>query len=246
VAEYKKFQQQTIVQQVMDEVKNMIASGKLKPGDRIPTETELSQMFGIGRSTVREAIKIFQYLGILKSSTRKGTFVCDYSNISVEAITWSILLRTNEIFELVELRDVIEGRSVIVLAEKARSDPKGTEPVIAELENQIERMADAMQRSSIEELSDADYEFHKIVVNSCDNGVFSSIYETLRSFMREEIHKTNLLETARSSGFAEHKIILACIKTGDSRGAARAFQIHINGIRDQLRQSLDIPSSQRG
>ena len=242
MVEVKKFKQQTIVQQVMDEVKNMIASGQLKPGDRIPTETELSQMFGIGRSTVREAIKIFQYLGILKSSTRKGTIICDYSNISVEAISWSILLRTNEVFELVELREVIEGRSVIVLAEKVRSDPKGTEPVIKELENQVDRMSEAMQKSSIDDLSDADYEFHKIMVDSCDNGVFSSIYDTLRAFMREEIRKTNLLETARSSGFAEHNMIVDCIRAGDPSGAARAFQVHINGIRNQLRQSLNIKS----
>lgn len=242
--EPKKFKQQTIVQQVMDEVKNMIASGQLKPGDKFPTETELSQMFGIGRSTVREAIKIFQYLGILNSSTRKGTFVCDYSNISVEAITWSILLRTNEIFELVELRDIIEARSVAVLAKKVRSDPEGTKSIIRELENQISRMSEALDRYSMDDLSDADYEFHRIMVESCNNGVFSSIYETLRSFMREEIRKTNVLEAARSRGFAEHKMILDSIRTGDPIEAAKAFQEHIEGIRDQLRQSLELSSEQ--
>ena len=241
--EPKRFKQQTIVQQVMDEVKNMIASGQLKPGDRIPTETELSQMFGIGRSTVREAIKIFQYLGILKSSTRKGTFVCDYSNISVEAITWSILLRTNEIFELVELRDVIEGRAVVGLAEKVRSDPEGTGPIIKELENQVSRMSEALDRYSMDDLSDADYEFHRIMVESCNNGVFSSIYDTLRSFMREEIRKTNILEAARSRGFTEHKMIVDSIRAGDPSDAAKAFQEHIDGIRDQLRQSLDMSSN---
>jgi len=244
VMEPKKFKQQTIVQQVMDEVKNMIASGQLKPGDKFPTETELSQMFGIGRSTVREAIKIFQYLGILNSSTRKGTFVCDYSNISVEAITWSILLRTNEIFELVELRDIIEARSVAVLAKKVRSDPEGTKSIIRELENQISRMSEALDRYSMDDLSDADYEFHRIMVESCNNGVFSSIYETLRSFMREEIRKTNVLEAARSRGFAEHKMILDSIRTGDPIEAAKAFQEHIEGIRDQLRQSLELSSEQ--
>ena len=142
-----------------------------------------------------------------------------------------------------QLRDVIEGRSVIVLAEKVRSDPKGTESVIKELENQVDRMSEALQKSSIDDLSDADYEFHKIMVDSCNNGVFSSIYDTLRSFMREEIRKTNLLEAARSSGVAEHRMIIDCIRAGDPSGAARAFQVHIDGIRDQLRQSLDITSS---
>jgi DNA-binding FadR family transcriptional regulator len=70
-----KVRQKTIVEQVMDQFKDLIASGQLRPHDKIPTESELAQMFGIGRSSVREAIKIFQYLGILEASPRKGTFV---------------------------------------------------------------------------------------------------------------------------------------------------------------------------
>ena len=93
-----KVKQKTVVEQVMDQIKNLIASGQLKPHDRIPTETELAQMFGVGRSTVREAIKIFQYLGILEVSPRTGTVVGDYTNVSTEALTWSILLRKNDLY----------------------------------------------------------------------------------------------------------------------------------------------------
>ena len=126
-----KVRQKTIVEQVMDQIKDLIASGQLKPHDKIPTETELAQMFGIGRSSVREAIKIFQYLGILEVSPRKGTFVCDYTNVSTEALTWSILLRKNDIYELVGLREVIEESAVETLAGKVAADPDGARPSFA-------------------------------------------------------------------------------------------------------------------
>ena len=54
MVQIKKVKQKTVVEQVMDQIKNLIASGQLKPHDRIPTETELAQMFGVGRSTVRQ------------------------------------------------------------------------------------------------------------------------------------------------------------------------------------------------
>ena len=68
MVQIKKVKQKTVVEQVMDQIKNLIASGQLKPHDRIPTETELAQMFGVWCSTVPLAIKTFQHLGILEVS----------------------------------------------------------------------------------------------------------------------------------------------------------------------------------
>jgi GntR family transcriptional regulator, transcriptional repressor for pyruvate dehydrogenase complex len=235
-----KIRQKTIVEQVMDQIKDLIASGQLKPHDKIPTETELAQMFGIGRSSVREAIKIFQYLGILEASPRKGTFVCDYTNVSTEALTWSILLRKNDIFELVGLREVIEASAVETLAGRVAADPDGNRSVVDQLGGAIVRMQQAVAISSIDDIVAADYEFHRLVVGSSDNTLFSNIYDTLRAFTLEEIRKTNLLDSAKSDLVPEHEAILAGIASGDIRQAQAAFRAHIGAIRQQLRQSLDM------
>jgi GntR family transcriptional regulator, transcriptional repressor for pyruvate dehydrogenase complex len=233
-----KIRQKTIVEQVMDQIKELIASGQLKPHDKIPTETDLAQMFGIGRSSVREAIKIFQYLGILEASPRKGTFVCDYTNISTEALTWSILLRKNDIFELVGLREVIEEHAIETLTGKAAADPDGTRQIVVLLRDVLARMQRAVAASSIQDIVDSDYEFHGLIIASCDNTLFSNIYQTLRAFMQEEIRKTNLLDSARSGLVGEHEAILSGIASGDPERALAAFQAHIGAIRAQLRQSL--------
>jgi GntR family transcriptional regulator, transcriptional repressor for pyruvate dehydrogenase complex len=233
-----RVRQRTIVEQVMDQIKDLIASGQFKPHDKIPTETELAQMFGIGRSSVREAIKIFQHLGILEASPRKGTFVCDYTNVSTEALTWSILLRKNDLFELIGLREVIEANAVETLAGKVAADPDGTRRLIVPLYVVFARMHEAATASSIEEIVEADYEFHRQVIASCDNTLFSNIYDTLRAFMQEEIRKTNLLDSARSDLVAEHEAILSGIASGEVERALAAFRAHIGAIRQQMRQSL--------
>jgi len=235
-----KVKQKTVVEQVMDQIKNLIASGQLKPHDRIPTETELAQMFGVGRSTVREAIKIFQYLGILEVSPRTGTVVADYTNVSTEALTWSILLRKNDLYELVALREVIEQRALETLTARYAADPRVTELIIGDLEQQVHRMHDAVAASSIEDIVAADYEFHRLIIAACGNTLFGNIYDTLRSFMHEEIRKTNLLESTRAALVDEHRTIIAGIRSGASPTALAAFGAHITGVKEQLQQSLAV------
>lgn len=107
-----KIFQMTVVEQVMDRIKTLITSGTYKPGDKLPTELELAERFGIGRSSVREAIKIFQYLGVLESRVPKGTFLRPRSQISTEAITWALLLGDDDVNDILELREVIEQRAL--------------------------------------------------------------------------------------------------------------------------------------
>jgi DNA-binding FadR family transcriptional regulator len=82
----ERIYQKTVVVQAMEKIRLLLTSGQYKPGDKIPTEHELIERFGIGRSSIREALKIFQHLGILKSQVSKGTFLCDKSRLSTEAI----------------------------------------------------------------------------------------------------------------------------------------------------------------
>ena len=114
----KKIKQKTVVEQVMSKIKDLIATGTYSPGDKIPTEHELAISFGVGRSSIREAIKIFNYLGVLESRTAKGTFVRERSGISVEALTWSMLLGEDELNEMIDLWGSIEIWAMFNLTDK--------------------------------------------------------------------------------------------------------------------------------
>ena len=230
----EKVTKNTVVRQVMDQLKTLIANGDLKPGDKIPTEAALSEQFGTGRSTVREAIKIFEFLGIIESHTRTGTYVCDYSNISTEALTWSILLGRNELFELVDLRSIIERRALTLLIERGSNDQDFLENLIKGLEDELVNMKTAMKENDLDGLISADYTFHGIIINGSGNAVYSHIYETLRSFMHEEIKKTNRKSTGGSSTIVDHRKITDAIRAMDTANALAVFDDHIRNTIRQL------------
>lgn len=237
---YKQVEKRSVVRDVMEQIKTLVASGELKPGDKIPTEMELAEMFGIGRSSVREAVKVFQHLGILESSPRTGTFVCDYSNVSTEALTWAFLLGRNEIFELVTLREVIEQRCIEELAQKVRDTPDAVRETLQTLQEEMEKMCRALAAGSLEDQTAADYDFHGTIIRSTGNRVFIGLYQTLGAFMREEIRKTSIEEAARIAAVNEHRSLLAAIQDGDTGRALAAYRDHLHNTREQLSRSMHL------
>jgi len=213
--EVKKVKKNTVVRQVMDQIKNQIATGVLNPGDKIPTETVLAEQFGTGRSTIREAIKIFEYLGIIESHTRSGTYVCDHSSISTEALTWAILLGKNELFELVDLRSIIEQRALEIVIEKAQNSESFSKNIISALQKEVTILELSVKNENMEDLIEADYNFHGTIIHASDNNVFIHIYQTLKAFMHEEIKITNKQDSAIASLVSEHKEILQAIRDKD-------------------------------
>ncbi|MDR1575608.1 MAG: GntR family transcriptional regulator, partial [Treponema sp.] len=188
--EREQIQQKTVVAQAMEKIRELITSGFYKPGDKIPTEQELAGHFGIGRSSIREAIKIFQHLGILESRVPKGTFLCDRSQISTEAISWSLLLGSDDMWEILELRQIIEEAAFLTFITKYIQKPSSYRSVIEALEMEVKNMKTALSENSIKKLSLADYNFHTIIIREGNNNLFLAIFKILNAFLEEEIRKT--------------------------------------------------------
>ncbi len=230
----EKIQQKTVVSQVMEKIKELITSGMYKPGDKIPTEHELADRFGIGRSSIREAIKIFQHLGILESRVPKGTFLCSRSQISTEAISWSLLLGDDDMWEIMELREIIEEKAFRSMMHIIHTEPAKRDEITRELENQVECMRQAIKSESVKELIIADFNFHAAVIRSGGNALFFSIYQTLHSFMHEEIRRTYANMKDLNEVAVDHEEILAAIKSGDIPSAVTRHSSHFQRISSLL------------
>ena len=217
----------------MEELKNLIASGRYKVHDQIPTENELAEMFGIARTSIREAIKIFNYMGILESHTGKGTYVSDRANINTEALTWSILLGQDNIYELVELREVLEQRGLQALLSKQALDPKSFEACKQTLAAEIENMREGVRQSSIDRVIKADYAFHEAVIRESKNKLFLDIYHTLKGFMHAEI-KNIVSKLEPSEVIRYHTDIYDAIQKGNAEDVMRTFTEHLRVIKDNL------------
>jgi GntR family transcriptional repressor for pyruvate dehydrogenase complex len=233
-----KIKRNTVVAQVMEKIRQLISSGQFKAGDRIPTEGELATHLGIGRSSIREAIKAFNYLGVLDSRTGKGTFVCDRSSISAEALTWSILLGRDDYYDLIDTRGAIETWALVSLAERYGREAASVASHVAVLEARIEGMRRAIAADKREELARADYDFHAAVIAGLGNELFNSVYRVLRTFMYEEIEKSHRDFTDISTIIQEHEEFVAAIRSGDPARAMQTSRHHICSIKKRLENVL--------
>ncbi len=114
---FKTIQKSSAPEIIINEIIQHIKSGELKPGNNLPTERDMSQMFGVGRSSIREAIKALVLSGYLESSQGKGTFI--KKDLPVNDLTLTNLqhaLAAEQIIELMELREILECNAVKLAA----------------------------------------------------------------------------------------------------------------------------------
>ena len=130
----KKINNVSVVQQVIDNLTEAMLNRQLRPGDKIPTEAELAESMGVGRNSIREAVKILVYLGVLEIRRAEGTFVCDgFSESMIDPMIYGIILDKEDSYEnLMELREMMEV-GVMQLAMK-----KVTQKELDVLKNKLE------------------------------------------------------------------------------------------------------------
>jgi len=230
----KKIKKTTVVEQVMEQIKALISSGAYKPGDKIPTELELAESFGVGRSSIREAIKIFNYMGVLKSQAAKGTYVEERSNISSESLTWSLLLGDDELNEMIDLRGSIEIWAMFKLVDEiSRKNSEGL-AVVDKLRTIVKNMRYSAVKKDRESLIEADFQFHNIIIQGCKNTLFTSLFKTLRSFLYDEIERSQLDYTDLSKIPEEHVLLLDALLSGKKSSVYSAYSNHISNIKQRL------------
>ncbi|MEE9517675.1 MAG: GntR family transcriptional regulator, partial [Candidatus Adiutricales bacterium] len=120
---FKTIQKRSTPEIIINEIVQHVKSGELKPGDKLPTERDMSQMFGVGRSSIREAIKGLVLSGYLESSQGKGTFIRKAIPVNYLNLTnLQNVLAADQIVALMELREILECNAVKLAAERASSE----------------------------------------------------------------------------------------------------------------------------
>lgn len=218
----------------MERLKELIASGRYRPGDRLPTEQEMAAMFGVGRSSIREAIKVFQHLGVVESRAAKGTFLRDRADISSEAITWALLLGNDDLRDVLELREAIESVCFARLSEDLVSGTENARAVIHQLHAQVDVMKEAARNHQIQQLVETDYRFHGHIVAAGGNELFRALYANLHAFMSEEIRASytsmqELLEVAQ-----DHAEIVRALETESPERSRERHRRHFERTRRLL------------
>ena len=206
-------------------VKDMVLDGRLRPGDRLPSERALSEALGVSRPTVREAIRSLQAMNIVETRHGSGTFV---SSLSVEELLrplqFALALSDFALEHLFEVRLMLEPGAAALAAERAAD---------AELES----LRDCVQRGrggalAVEEIVELDAELHEGIARAAHNPLLERLLASISALAAESRLFTVRLPGVAGKTAGEHEDIVAAILARDPEVARLAMAAHIGRIRD--------------
>lgn len=214
---------------VISKIKELINSGVLKPGDRLPAERKMALDFGVGRTQIREALHKLEFYGIIKTLPQSGSVINGLDINTLDGLISDVLnLQSYDFFSLVETRVVLEVNAIRLCAERR------TEKDITMLEKAYENYVkyyDTPERMS------HDFAFHRSIAEASHNPVFKAmlniiIPDILTIYLRDRICVPN------TKVVEEHFQMLEYIKAHEAEKAAELMQQHLQGVVEFAKQKL--------
>lgn len=230
-ARFNKIMPQKVSGEIVKQIKALIKNGELNPGEKLPTERQLADSLGVGRSSLREAINTLETLGFLEIKKRKGIFVRSVSASILSNPMKQILDEDNtKVFQLYELRKDIELASAFSAAKTCTKDN------IESLTEQIKKM-ETDTKNLVLDLAD-DLKFHLTIAQATKNffraHILKSIFDLSNEYMQyvqERIaHGKQNLEAI----FSQHERIFKAIEARSQEEAKAAMSNHLSWVESNL------------
>jgi len=218
-------------EQVAEQIRRLISEGALKPGDLLPPERDLAVRLGVGRSSVRDAVRTLEVMGILEPRQGHGTVVRDLSTDSLVVPLASVLTRKREmVAELLDVRRIIEP------ALAARAARNASEDEVAELAEILRRQEEKMRRG--EPAIEEDSQFHYALALAARNSVLHRVLDVLMDLLRESRARSLQVPGRLERSYAGHLRILRAIKRRDPAAAEKAVKQHLSEIEAILMRQI--------
>lgn len=226
---FKTVKNKKIFEVILDQIKELLLKKELVVGQKIPSEIELSESLGISRSSLREALRILDVLGIIEARAGEGTIVkqADPENLK-NIMSLVALSRGIDTVELFEVRTVIEMYAAR-LAALHRSERD-----LAEIRHHLRRMDDKSLND--EEGIASDYYFHSAIVQASNNKILIMVMELIAGLLEEQIRTTRkrLAAGILKRFQQQHWEIYSAIEGGKPEQAEAAVMEHMNYAQQEL------------
>jgi GntR family transcriptional repressor for pyruvate dehydrogenase complex len=220
--EFEAIRRNKVYEEVARRLEKLIVE-RMKPGDMLPPERELAETFGVSRSSIRDAIRRLELVGMVEPRQGAGTVVRQLSTDTVVNPLTAVLVQKRKlVVELLDVRKMLEPP----LASRAASHASASD--IAELEDILRRQDEKLRHGdpAIEE----DSEFHYTIAMASDNSVVLKILDVLMDLLRETRERALQVEGRPQKSIAGHRRILAAIKRHDTVTAELAMRRHIEEV----------------
>lgn len=227
---FKQVKSKKVYQHVVEQIQVMVMNGELKQGDKLPTERDLAEQLGVSRTSIREALRSLEMVGLIESRQGEGNFIG--GNIKgnfLEPLSVMFMLNQGNPRDILELRMVIEVEAASLAAKRVKME--GREEDIKELNDILQKLREA---SSEEESSNMDLQLHYKISEITGNYLITMLLDTISSLMETFIESARGMILVDSENkeklFSEHQNIVDAISAGDSRKAVKAMRTHLDTV----------------
>lgn len=209
--------------QVVDVLKEYIASDEIQVGDKLPPELTLAKMLNVSRSTVREAIRTLSVLGYLEIVNGKGSFLRQ-KTVDLPLMHIVSWLESHKM----ELSDFIEVRQLIEPYAAAMAIERGTPEELARFDEIRRQFEGELKQGASPELGELDARFHQAIVDMAHNHVLSKMYEVVVEAFSDYRQLSSLVQYQAESAVKPHRKIAAALKERNVPKAQHAIREHLS------------------
>jgi GntR family transcriptional repressor for pyruvate dehydrogenase complex len=221
-----------LTDEAIDKIKQMILSGRVRPGEKLPREADLAAELGLSRNSLREAVKALSVINVLDVRQGDGTYATSLApSLLLEALSFIVdFHRDDTVLDFLEVRRILEPAATALAAIRMSDEDR------SELGKVLETVD---VDTPVEELVAADLEFHRQIAVGAGNSVLASLVDSMSApTTRARVWRGMTEPRALERTLAEHRAIYLAITSRDADLARSWANVHIAGIESWLRTAL--------
>lgn len=228
---FKPIKTKRVYEQIVEQIKELIREGDLKPGDKLMSERELSDKLGVSRTSVREALSALDFLGILESRQGEGTFISDVSEqVLIEPLALFMMMDREASLELLEVRKMMEADAAELAAFRAEEED------IEKMSGALLLMEEDLKHKILGEENDA--MFHYSIAEATKNKMLMKMMSLISDLLVQNM-RTSRQHLYHKKGNAEklyqqHCNIFEAIKEGNPKRAKQEMFDHLDFVEREL------------
>ncbi|MCM3079441.1 FadR/GntR family transcriptional regulator [Brevibacillus invocatus] len=213
-------QERKVYEEILLHIHQIVQENNLRVGDKLPSERELSEKLGAGRSSVREALRALELLGLIETRRGEGTFLKHYRhNRLIDILGFFILQDGKSKKDLIEMRRMLELDAVRLACRRA------SEKHFEEMERILAAAEERIGRGEVP--AEEDYQFHRVICRSSRNSILHRIWAPLVEYSNSIRIESLSREGRASTAVQEHREIMEAIRAGDVQVAVEKMRQHL-------------------
>ncbi|MDF2790877.1 MAG: ycbG [Neobacillus sp.] len=213
----------TLSKQVVESIIQLLISGQMKPGDKLPTEMELMEILNVSRPVLREALSSLESLGVINRKTREGTFF--NNKISSHPFSIMLSLAHDNLQAMVEARMALELGLITIAAEKISDEDL----------KRLKQTIEIIENNKDQNYGEADIEFHRIIALSANNQIVEGMVDSLIVTLVKIDSEIKVREPERT--IEHHMAIYKALEKRDPFEAFHQMYLHLDYVRHKVLKS---------